>query len=204
MALKNWAVGMWIFLFGSSAYCFCFYKFQQIVYLLMPDMETDWRPYYHSFMSLFYVQFVFMLFSIVLLIYDIATTTDYFLIDWEKEKNNSKFDVNTGYNKRQISVWRKVLLVNELYEMTINRLINMEFVSLFALLFLSALKWINLSYQIPNVENLDNDSSSTKNVVLAYFIITFVFFLIAVGQYSTNLLIFSLQVFVQDMESLAA
>lgn len=110
--LKHWGIGMWIWLFGVSAYCFCFYKFQQTVYLLMPDTETDWAPYYHSFMALFYVQFVFMLFSIFLLIYDMGSTTDYFLIDWEKEKNASKFGINMGGSKRNISVWRKVLLVN--------------------------------------------------------------------------------------------
>lgn len=56
--------------------------------------------------------------------------------------------------------------------------------TLFALLFLNGLKWINLSYQIPNTQDLDNDSSTTKNVVLSYFIISFVFFIIAIGQYS--------------------
>ena len=112
MALKHWGVGMWIWLFGVSTYCFCFYKFQRTVFLLLPDMETDWFPYYDSFMALFYVQWVFVLFSVFLLIYDMGSTTDYFLIDWEKEKNASNFDINMGHNKRQASVWRKVLLVN--------------------------------------------------------------------------------------------
>ena len=39
--------------------------------------------------------------------------TDYFLIDWEKEKEMGKFEM--GRNRRQASVWRKVLVVNELY-----------------------------------------------------------------------------------------
>lgn len=82
MAMRYWGVGMWIFLFGTSAYCFCFYKFQQTVFLLLPDMVESWFPYYHSFMALFYVQFAFLFFSILLLVYDMSTSTDYFLIDW--------------------------------------------------------------------------------------------------------------------------
>ena len=84
MAMRYWGVGMWIFLFGSSAYCFCFYKFQQTVFLLMPDLVDDWYPLYHSFMALFYTQYAFMFISIFILIYDMTTSTDYFLIDWEK------------------------------------------------------------------------------------------------------------------------
>ena len=63
-----------------------------------------------------------MLFAIFFLIYDIGSTTDYFMIDWEKEKRIGNFDV--GNQKKQASVWRKVLVVNELYELTISRLIN--------------------------------------------------------------------------------
>ena len=82
MGIKFWAIGMWIFLFGASAYCFCFYKFQQTVFLLLPDMVSNWYPYYHSFMALFYVQFSFMFISVFLLFYDLSSSTDYFLIDW--------------------------------------------------------------------------------------------------------------------------
>ena len=113
MGLKYWAIGLWIFLFGISAYVFCFFKFQQTVYLLLPDIYTDWGTYYHHFMAVFYVQFGFMLFAVFLLIYDLGSTTDYFMIDWEKEKNIGNFDI--GHQKKQASVWRKVLLVNELY-----------------------------------------------------------------------------------------
>jgi hypothetical protein len=47
-----------------------------------------------------------------LLVYDLGPITDYFMIDWEKEKNESKYDIHLGNSKRQLSVWRKVLLVN--------------------------------------------------------------------------------------------
>lgn len=41
-AARHWGLALWIWLFGVSAYCFCFYKFQQTVYLLLPDLSTQW------------------------------------------------------------------------------------------------------------------------------------------------------------------
>lgn len=61
-----------------------------------------------------------------------------------------------GKHKKEVSVWRKVMLVNELYELTVYRNINIEMVSLFALLFLQGLDWMNLSYLIPNTTEIIN------------------------------------------------
>ena len=119
------------------------------------------------------------------MIYDIANSTDYFMIDWEKEKDTSNFRIKLGEEKKQVSVWRKVLLVNELYELTVSNLINTEFVVLFGLFFLRGLNWINLSYQIPNISGLDKDFTNVVlNPVLSYFIISFVFFIIGAVKYS--------------------
>ena len=62
-----------------------------------------------------------------------------------------------------------------------------------SLLFLSGLDWINLSYTIPNTSNLSDMSStsSSQNIALSYFIITFVYFIISVVQFSTHLVIIS-------------
>ena len=112
MGLKHWGIGLWIFLLGISTYIFTFFKFQQTVFLLLPDINdlAQWELYYHHFMAIFYVQFAFLMFAVFLLIYDLGKTTDYFMIDWEKEKSFGNFDV--GHQKKQASVWRKVLLVN--------------------------------------------------------------------------------------------
>lgn len=63
-------------------------------------------------MVVFYLQFAFVFLSVIMLIYDLGAVTDYFLIDWEKEKNLSNFNIHMENNKSQISVWRKILLVN--------------------------------------------------------------------------------------------
>lgn len=202
MAIKHWGIGLWIWLLGVSTYCFCFYKFQQTIYLILPDISTQWYPYYDQFMIIYYLQFGFVLFSIGLLIYDLGTTTDYFFIDWEKEKNESNYNINMGNNKKQISVWRKVLLVNELYQLTISEAINISLTILFGIFFLDGLSWINLSYQIPNISNIQSDSTSTQNNVLAYFIITFIFFIIAIIQYSKYFLILVLRYLVKTWNPL--
>lgn len=110
--IRHWGITLWIWLFGVSLYCFCFYKFQQTVYLLLPDTTTQWMAYYDPFMIVFYLQFAFVFLSVLLLIYDLGAMTDYFLIDWEKERDLSNFNIRMENNKTQISVWRKILLVN--------------------------------------------------------------------------------------------
>jgi polyferredoxin len=77
-----------------------------------------------------------------------------------------------------------VLVVNELYELSMNRLINIEFLSLFAILFLEGLNWINLNANIPNTSPLESDNTLQNNPILAYFIITFVTFTIALLMFS--------------------
>jgi hypothetical protein len=67
-----------------------------------------------------------------------------------------------------------------------NRLINIEFVSLLAVLFLAGLKWINLNYNVPTTAVLVTDNTLESNPILAYFIITFVIFVIALVQFSTT------------------
>ena len=92
-AMRHWGITLWIWLFGASAYCFCFYKFQQTVYLLLPDTVTQWLAYYEPFMIVFYLQFGFVFFSVILLIYDLGSATDYFIVDWEKQKDLTDEDI---------------------------------------------------------------------------------------------------------------
>lgn len=110
-------------------------------------------------MIIFYVQMVIMVISLWIVIYSLGDV-DFFLIDWEKEKDISKFDVNK--QKKEVSVWRRVLLVNELYELAIRKNINIYFVTLFALLFLRGLEWINLSYPVPFTNGLAELSSTSS------------------------------------------
>lgn len=57
-------------------------------------------------------------------------------------------------------------------------------VSLLALLFLAGLKWINLNSMLPSLSDLLTDSTVATNPILAYFIITFCLFAVALLQFS--------------------
>lgn len=91
--IKHLSVGMWFYLLGLSGYVFCFYKFQQTVLLVLPDVVTEWGAFYEIFMIIFYLQCGLMLATTIGILVDVSTTTDYFLIDWEKDKNIGKFDI---------------------------------------------------------------------------------------------------------------
>jgi hypothetical protein len=60
-------------------------------------------------MILFYIMLAITSISLWIVIYNLGEV-DYFLIDWEKDKVLGKFDVNK--QKKETSVWRRVLLVN--------------------------------------------------------------------------------------------
>lgn len=78
-----WSYGLWVWLFGLSMYMFTFYKFQETIFLILPDQNTQWAAYYFYFMLVYYIMLVITAFSVWKLTYDL-TDVDYFMIDWEK------------------------------------------------------------------------------------------------------------------------
>ena len=179
------AVGLNIWLLVLTTFIFCFYKFQQTVYLLLPSSGSDTSGLYKSFEALFYTNYSLMVVAIIIFTFNLANSVDFFLIDWEKEKELGKFEM--GKNKKEVSIWRKVLLVNELYELAVSRIINIETVSLFSLLFLAGLGWIDYNQLIPNTfVDLVSDRAHTTSAILSYFLISFVIFAVAAVQYGTR------------------
>jgi hypothetical protein len=81
--LYTWSYGLWMWLFGLSLYVFAFYKFQQTIYLIVPDQQTQWSQYYFLFMLIFYATLGITSISLWIIIYNLSEV-DYFLIDWEK------------------------------------------------------------------------------------------------------------------------
>lgn len=82
-SVKYIGVGLWIFLLGLATYVFCFFKFQQIVFLMLPDPSTD-STLYTSFQTLYFVQLALVILAVIILLINIGVNVDYFLIDWEK------------------------------------------------------------------------------------------------------------------------
>jgi uncharacterized membrane protein len=96
--VKYIAICLFLWLLCFSTYLFCFYKFQQAVDLIIPSFANDTSGIYQTFAAFFYINFSFTIVAIIILIFNLTNTTDYFLIDWEKEKEMGKFEM--GRNKR--------------------------------------------------------------------------------------------------------
>lgn len=120
--IKYVAICLFLWCFVLSAYCFCFFKFQRTVFLMLPGFTSD-QSLYESFRAFYWTSFCFMFLALIVQVFRLVNNTDYFLIDWEKDKEMGKFDV--GKNKKEVSVWRRVLLVNELYELSVSRIVNL-------------------------------------------------------------------------------
>ena len=80
--VKYIGVGIWFWLLAFSTYCFCFYKFQQTVYLILPSPSNDTTGLYSAFDAFFYISFSFVIVAIFIQFLRLVNYTDYFLIDW--------------------------------------------------------------------------------------------------------------------------
>ncbi len=80
---------MW--LLALTAFIFCFYKFQQTVYLLLASSAEDSSGIYKFFEALLYNNFSIIVVAIIIFTFNLASSLDLFLIDWEKEKEIDKF-----------------------------------------------------------------------------------------------------------------
>jgi hypothetical protein len=59
--------------------------------LILPDPSNDTSGLYKSFEAFYYVNFSLMIVAIFILMFNLTNYTDYFLIDWEKEKELGRF-----------------------------------------------------------------------------------------------------------------
>ena len=91
IAIKHFSIGLWLYCICLAGYVFCFFKFQQTVYLMLPDTSADWGSFYELFMIIFYIQVGLVLAVCIGTVVDLSQNTDYFLIDWEKDKQLSNF-----------------------------------------------------------------------------------------------------------------
>ena len=96
--IKFVGIGIWFWLLALSTFCFCFYKFQQTVYLILPSPVNDTTGLYKTFDSFFYISYSFTLVGVFIVFFKVVNYTDYFMIDWEKEKEMGKFEI--GRNRK--------------------------------------------------------------------------------------------------------
>ena len=101
------------FLVILAGYWFVFFKMEERVYLLLPDVNHSSSLYY-SFDVIFGLVISTKLFSIFFKIFFEQCSFDIFLVDWEKPKQRRGFknDLQSGVN-----AWRSLLLLNEFNEL---------------------------------------------------------------------------------------
>jgi len=78
------------FLFGMTAYWFIFFKIQERVFLLMPNLNT-YQTNYKPFVTIFAIATCFKFVAILLKIYFEQAEFDVFIIDWERPKFKKHF-----------------------------------------------------------------------------------------------------------------
>ena len=78
--LRYMGIGLHLFLLCLSIYAFCFYKFQQTVFLILPTEKS----FMDFFDGLFYSTFCLIFLAVFILLFNMVNSVDIFLIDWEK------------------------------------------------------------------------------------------------------------------------
>ncbi|CAD8069334.1 unnamed protein product [Paramecium sonneborni] len=185
--LDTWAEVIFYYLAIFTGYLFCFYKFQQTIYILMPplsDYENNYRPFEILFFMMFACRLISM-FNLILRQADVQV----FFVDWEKSEvlrpreladkldNNVLKMVESAQTKQ--SAWRMILIANEFNELQVYRIVSVEWTLLFVGFFLEGLKWINLDQEQPN---LKLERIIPKNYVIQYFLCAFLYMTIGLAQ----------------------
>lgn len=174
-----WAQGTFWIMFIFTGYWFVFFKLQSKAYVLMPSLRDQYKENYQKFDNVFYAAFAFCLLSIILLIKK-QTSIDVFFIDWEEKKEFiDRTDMGRGRN-----IWRVLFMANEFNELSVVRVVNIEFTLIAMGFFMAGLKWDQLQAEMP--EMTTNTRNVQLNYVLGYFMNTFMFFVIGLVQILIN------------------
>lgn len=186
----SWAFIIFWYLIGITAYWFIFYKMQYHVYALVPPLdtyETNYVPFVIVFAIVFASHFIWIIYII-----KSQTSNDIIFIDREQPQDACKpgvdkitaaiFRDENNYRK-YISAWRTLMIANEFAELQSCRYISIELTLFFLLFFLKGLSWEDLARAQPNMSVNETGSSLIPvNMVLRFFLTSFIFLIIAYVQ----------------------
>jgi meckelin len=155
-------------------YCFLFYKGQQTVYFLLPEVHSSESQLLGSMII---VCFVSKLVEVLYSVYQ-QIGQDIFFIDWEKPLSSHLHqDEETGRHvNNSVSVWRKILAANKLNDLQSARIISVPF-TLFFMIFLT--RALNLEFLATAQPTFTLDSTAAPvHPILLYAVTTFFLLLI--------------------------
>ena len=163
------------FLVIMSGYWFIFFKLEERVFILLPELNTtavNYTPYQIIFGLVVSMKFLTIAYKIIFE----QTSFDIFLVDWEKPKPRKGNPSEMGIN-----AWRSLFLLNEFNELQTNKLISIEFTLIAYAFFIEGLGWRYVSTFDPALETAANNSP--ENFVLNFFITAMVIYAIGIAQY---------------------
>lgn len=157
IVLHSWVIIFFPFMILLCWYFFVFFKLQNRVSILLPAQVDIWsfgNPY-NIFVSMLHILAFFQLTWVVFLIVR-QCYADIFFIDWEQPRPKST---------RAVSVWRRILAVNEWNEMLTMRRTNINFTLFWIAFFLIGL---GLDYNSTQQPNLNDLRPGEANIVLRF------------------------------------
>ncbi|KAI9142443.1 Meckelin [Paraphysoderma sedebokerense] len=152
-----------LLLFGTSAYFAIFFKFQTVMYILLPE-SAGFTP----FLNLLIASCVFQVFHVVKELVD-QCSIDIFFIDWEKTRARVVSADNES-KPAPVSIWRTLFMVNEWNELQTYRLVKVEMI-LFGMILI--LDYAGLRFAVASSRPSLMDSPADVNPILLFAVNTF-------------------------------
>jgi meckelin len=174
------------FLVIISGYWFIFFKWQEQVYILLPEVN-HYSTLYYSFDVIFGLVLSTKLVMLLYKIYFEQCSNDIFLVDWERPKTDKLKMGGESSFSQGVNAWRSLLLINELNELQCYKVISTEFTLLAYAFFMDGIGFRYFSSQNPYFDNKPH--KSPENYVLNFFITAIVMYVIGIAQYLFRYLI---------------
>ena len=176
--LNNFSHLFFWFLVIISGYWFVFFKWQEQVYILLPEVN-HYNNLYYSFDVVFGLVLSTKLVILLYKIYFEQCSYDIFLVDWERPKTDKVYRGGDSVISQGVNAWRSLLLVNELNELQTYKIISVEFTLLTYAFFMDGIGFRYFASQNPDFENRPH--KSPENYVLNFFVTAIVMYVIGIA-----------------------
>ena len=165
-ALDCFATGLFVLLAGCALYWFVFFKLQSEVYTMLP-LDSTLVAYRKAALGAVVVSSLGVLGRVYL-----QSTTDVFLLDWEKPRQRPG---QAGGPEREVSSWRYIFVANEWNELQTLRVADLDMTLIFAIFMLEGVKLRQLTTVQPahTLYVADNTEYQATSLLLRFALVAF-------------------------------
>ncbi|KAK7460326.1 hypothetical protein BaRGS_00038914, partial [Batillaria attramentaria] len=167
--------------FGIAFYWFIFFKRQDVVYLVHPDMSgIRGREWLGLFGSAFALRAMALIHLVIM-----QCSADIFLIDWERPRGVSRAQDGKKGSEVPVSIWRTYFVANEWNEIQATRKINKVFQIFAVVFFLEVVGFVNTTTKDPDgsVEKDSGSYQAEQSFVYRYALAVMVYLVVGVVQW---------------------